>query len=170
MVNFCSFHLHGINVSDTAIEIDQGCHGKPITKSITASKGRDTPSALGNLVADAWLAATLQSPYQADMAFINPGQLRSSLTVTEASGGGVTYEDLYNVLPFGNTILTLTLTGDQIRLLVSVQPPHLPLVIKEVKPLLASIPQQVRACRFSCSARAAVFQAYPSSRPLGRCR
>lgn len=95
-----------------------------ITAEIDA-KRRDMPSTLGNLIADSFLTATLQAPYNAEMAFMNSGGIRASLAFKEATGtdpaGSVSYEDLYNVLPFGNTILTLTLTGEQVRQLLEEQ-------------------------------------------------
>jgi len=89
-----------------------------ITADISGSPGRDAPSSLANLVADSMLAATTKSPYNAEMAFINQGGIRANLTWIPASGaypaGRISYADIYKVLPFGNTIVTLTLTGDQI--------------------------------------------------------
>lgn len=90
-----------------------------ITVDINGSVNRDTPSALGNLVADSMLAATAGPPNNAVIAMVNQGGLRANLTWLPASGsrkaGGVTYADLYKVLPFGNTIVTLSMTGDQIK-------------------------------------------------------
>ena len=90
-----------------------------ITAGITGSPSRDTPSSLANLVADSMLAASRRPPNNAEIAMINQGGLRSDLTWVPATGdrkaGRLTYADLYEVLPFGNTIVTLTLTGDQIR-------------------------------------------------------
>ncbi len=90
-----------------------------ITGNINGSPGRDTPSSLANLVADSMLAATSKAPNNAQIAFINQGGLRSNLTWLPALGnqeaGRITYSDLYKVLPFGNTIVTISLTGDQIR-------------------------------------------------------
>ena len=90
-----------------------------ITGNINGSPGRDTPSSLANLVADSMLAATSKPPNNAQIAFINQGGLRSNLTWLPASGnqeaGRITYSDLYEVLPFGDTIVTISLTGDQIR-------------------------------------------------------
>ena len=90
-----------------------------ITADITRSPSRDAPSSLANLVADSMLAASRKPPNNAEIALINQGGLRSDLTWVPATGdrkaGRLTYADLYEVLPFGNTIVTLTLTGDQIR-------------------------------------------------------
>lgn len=90
-----------------------------LTDNINGSSGRDTPSSLANLVADSMLAATSKPPYNSQIALINQGGLRSNLTWLPATGdqkaGRLTYADLYEVLPFGNTIVTITMTGDQIR-------------------------------------------------------
>lgn len=88
-----------------------------ITSSMTVS--RDRPSAMGNLVADSMLAATRAAPYNATIAMINQGGVRSGMTQLPAGDGrvkgAVTYANLYKVLPFGNTLITVSLTGDQIR-------------------------------------------------------
>ena len=87
-----------------------------ITDDIKGSPGRDTPSSLANLVADSMLAATAND---AEFALVNPGGIRANLTWLPAEGelvaGRVTFADLYKVLPFGDTLVTITLTGQQIR-------------------------------------------------------
>ena len=85
-----------------------------ITNAIIATD-RSQPSSLGNMIADSWLASSLSSPSFAEIALINPGGIRASLACPEPGPCPVTYEDLYKVLPFGNTILTLTLTGEQLK-------------------------------------------------------
>jgi 5'-nucleotidase len=74
--------------------------------------------ALGRLIADAQLAATRGNGAQ--VAFTNPGGVRASL---HASGpdGTVTYADAYSVQPFGNSLVTMTLTGAQLKLLLEQQ-------------------------------------------------
>jgi 5'-nucleotidase len=68
-------------------------------------------SAIGQLVADAQLAATADAGAQ--IALMNPGGLRAAL----AGGpqGEVRYEDLFAVQPFYNNLVTLTLTGAQLQ-------------------------------------------------------
>jgi len=66
---------------------------------------------LGNLVTDAQLAATRGAGAQ--VAFMNPGGLRAPLASRRADGD-VTFGDLYLVQPFGNTLVTMTLTGEQV--------------------------------------------------------
>jgi 5'-nucleotidase len=70
----------------------------------------DGESPLGQLIADAHLAATADAG--AVVAFMNPGGIRASLE--SRNGGGVSYADVYSVYPFGNTLVTMTMTGAQI--------------------------------------------------------
>ena len=74
--------------------------------------------ALGRLIADAQLAATRGSG--ARIAFTNPGGIRTALR-TSAADGVVTYADAYAVQPFGNSLVTMTLTGDELRALLEQQ-------------------------------------------------
>jgi 5'-nucleotidase len=78
--------------------------------------GGDHP--LGRLIADAQLAATRGNG--AEIAFTNPGGVRASL---HASGrdGTVTYADAYSTQPFGNSLVTMTLTGAQLKVLLEQQ-------------------------------------------------
>lgn len=76
---------------------------------------RGVESAAGNLVADAQLWATSQSGAQ--IAFMNPGGVRSDLTyaASGAEGDGVvTYGEAFTFQPFGNTLQTFPMTGAQI--------------------------------------------------------
>lgn len=67
--------------------------------------GGDSP--LGDVIADSMLAA--MSPDHAVAAFMNPGGVRADLT-----GGTITYQQAYTVQPFGNEVVTVALTGEQI--------------------------------------------------------
>ncbi len=76
---------------------------------------RGVESAAGNLVADAQLWATSASGAQ--IAFMNPGGVRSDLTYAESDGEGdgvVTYGEAFTFQPFGNTLLTFPMTGAEI--------------------------------------------------------
>jgi 5'-nucleotidase len=76
---------------------------------------RGVESAAGNLVADAQLWAT--SSNFADVAFMNPGGVRSDLTYAESAGEGdgvVTFGEAFTFQPFGNTLVTFPMTGAQI--------------------------------------------------------
>lgn len=76
----------------------------------------ETP--LGDLIADAQRAAT-----HADIAFMNPGGVRADLVVKHAGqpDGAITYGEAFAVQPFGNDLVTMTLTGAQIRTLLEAQ-------------------------------------------------
>ncbi|MDQ5910089.1 MAG: Bifunctional metallophosphatase/5-nucleotidase, partial [Pseudomonadota bacterium] len=61
---------------------------------------------LGNLIADVLLASTAKSD-NAVAAIANSGGIRASL-----DQGDVTFEKALNVLPFGNTVVVVELTGE----------------------------------------------------------
>jgi 5'-nucleotidase len=75
-------------------------------------------NALGRLIADAHLAATRTQGAQ--LAFTNPGGLRAELRAS-AGDGVVTYADVFASQPFGNTLVTLTLTGAQLKQMLEQQ-------------------------------------------------
>jgi 5'-nucleotidase len=84
-----------------------------------------TPSALGestlgDVIADAQLAATSDaSRGGAQLALMNPGGVRADLNADDISGGEavgeVTYGEAFTVQPFGNSLVTKTMTGDMLR-------------------------------------------------------
>lgn len=89
-----------------------------ITATITRTTNAAGESALGDVIADAQLDATDDAGFgDAVIAFMNPGGIRADLPFS-ASGkvdGNVTYGEAFTVQPFGNSLVTLTLTGAQIR-------------------------------------------------------
>jgi 5'-nucleotidase len=86
-------------------------------------------SALGDVIADAQFAATQPAGLGgAQLAFMNPGGIRADMRVTDISSGGeapgeVTYGEAFTVQPFGNSLVTKTMTGDMIRRLLQQQFP-----------------------------------------------
>lgn len=84
-------------------------------------------SALGDVVADAQLAATAAPDRgAARVALLNPGGIRADLLASDVSAAGeatgeVTYGEAFAVQPFGNSLVTKTLTGEQIRALLEQQ-------------------------------------------------
>jgi 5'-nucleotidase len=92
--------------------------------SITETPSR-TPndageSVLGDIIADAQLAATrADSNGGAVIAFTNPGGVRTDISGKEA--GAVTYADVFASQPFRNQLVTLTLTGTQIKAMLEQQ-------------------------------------------------
>lgn len=86
----------------------------------------DGESALGNVIADAQLEATAPSDFGgAVIAFMNPGGIRAPIKYDQISGGEalgeVTFGELFNVQPFGNTLTVKTCTGAQIHALLERQ-------------------------------------------------
>lgn len=69
---------------------------------------------LGHLIADAQLAAT--SNAGAQIALMNPFGVRAPLT--PGADGVLTFGDLYAVQPFGNTLVTQSLTGAELKALL----------------------------------------------------
>jgi 5'-nucleotidase len=82
--------------------------------------GGDTDSPLGNLIADAQLAAT-RDPAKggAQIAFINSGGVRAGFRA--GADGSVTYGALFTLQPFGNTLVLLELTGAQLKTVLEQQ-------------------------------------------------
>jgi 5'-nucleotidase len=84
-------------------------------------------STLGNVIADAQLAATSSAATGgAVIAFMNPGGIRNDLLASAISSGGeapgeVTYGEAFTVQPFGNSLVTKTMTGAQVRSLLEQQ-------------------------------------------------
>jgi 5'-nucleotidase len=97
-----------------------------ITADITRTANAAGESALGDVIADAQLAATSPTDFGgAVVAFMNPGGIRADL-VHGASAGGekpgeVTYGELFSVQPFNNVLTVKTMTGDMIRRLLEQQ-------------------------------------------------
>lgn len=82
-----------------------------LAAAITRDESPAGESPLGQLVADAQLAATLDAGAQ--IALMNPGGIRTSLA--GADDGTLRYEDLFAAQPFANQLVTLTLTGAQLQ-------------------------------------------------------
>jgi 5'-nucleotidase len=72
-------------------------------------------SVLGNLIADAQLAAT-DTEQGAVAAFMNPGGIRADL-----DAGPITFEEAFTVQPFSNNVVTLDLPGAQLQCLLEQQ-------------------------------------------------
>ncbi|MED1468595.1 bifunctional 2',3'-cyclic-nucleotide 2'-phosphodiesterase/3'-nucleotidase [Bacillus salipaludis] len=92
---------------------------KPITgqvvgetaDAISNTANESGESALGNLIADGMKATT-----GTDFGFMNSGGIRNPLPK-----GTITWGDLFKVQPFGNDLVTMTITGDQVRTLLNQQ-------------------------------------------------
>jgi len=107
---------------------------KPIANrvigSITADIKRNSAdstaeSALGDVIADAQLAATApEAAGGAVVAMTNPGGIRTDLIYAQSVGegnGNVTYGEAFAVQPFSNTLVTMSLTGAQLKAVLEQQ-------------------------------------------------
>jgi 5'-nucleotidase len=85
-----------------------------VTAALLRVPGDSGESPLGDIIADAQLAATASADKGAAViAFTNPGGIRTD--IPGKSDGTVTYADLFASQPFRNQLVTLTLTGAQIK-------------------------------------------------------
>lgn len=83
---------------------------------------RGVESTLGNTVADVYLRAASNEAYSgtpAQIALMNPGGLRADLLKGE--DGIVSYREVADVQPFANTLVTVPLTGAQIKAILEQQ-------------------------------------------------
>jgi 2',3'-cyclic-nucleotide 2'-phosphodiesterase / 3'-nucleotidase / 5'-nucleotidase len=78
---------------------------------LTRTPNVDGEQILGNVIADA-----MRAEMKTDMAFMNPGGIRNDL-----NAGEITWGELFNVQPFGNDLIKMTVTGDIIRELLNQQ-------------------------------------------------
>jgi 5'-nucleotidase len=85
-----------------------------LTETLSRTPKNTGESPLGDIIADAQLAATSAAANGgAVIAFTNPGGVRADITHKE--NGAVTYGDLFASQPFRNQLVTITLTGKQIK-------------------------------------------------------
>jgi 5'-nucleotidase len=85
-----------------------------ITETLSRTPNASGESALGDVVADAQLAATSDAATGgAVIALTNPGGIRTDLI--RRPDGSVTYADVFASQPFRNQLVTLTLTGAQLK-------------------------------------------------------
>jgi 5'-nucleotidase len=97
-----------------------------ITATITRTNNAAGESALGDVIADAQLFQTAPAGFgDAVVAFMNPGGIRADLTYPSSPAGegdgNVTFGESFTVQPFGNSLVTMTLTGAQIETLLEQQ-------------------------------------------------
>lgn len=97
-----------------------------ISADITRTTTPAGESALGDVIADAQLYATAPAGFgEAVVAFMNPGGIRADFAYASSTAGegdgNVTYGEAFTVQPFGNSLVTLTLTGAEIDALLEQQ-------------------------------------------------
>ncbi|MGY6277983.1 bifunctional metallophosphatase/5'-nucleotidase [Methylomonas sp. MgM2] len=97
-----------------------------ISADISGTQNDAGESALGDLIADSQLAATRsKASGGAEIAFINQGSIRTDLSYASSRAGegdgNITYTEAFAVQPFGNNLVTMSLTGAQIHTLLEQQ-------------------------------------------------
>jgi 5'-nucleotidase len=96
-----------------------------ITADITRTQNLAGESALGDVIADGMLAYTQAAGAQ--LALMNPGGIRADLTHAFSPGGEapgqVTFGEVFTVQPFNNLVVTITLTGAQLKAVLEQQFP-----------------------------------------------
>jgi 5'-nucleotidase len=96
-----------------------------VTTDITRTGNLAGESALGDVIADAQHEATMGAGVgDADVAFMNPGGIRASIDFVSGGpelDGEFTFGEAFGVQPFGNSLVTMTLTGAQIDALLEQQ-------------------------------------------------
>jgi 5'-nucleotidase len=75
------------------------------TTALTGNQNESGESNLGDFITDAQRSVT-----STQIAITNPGGIRADI-----NSGDITWGELYTVQPFNNTMITMNLTGDQIR-------------------------------------------------------
>jgi uncharacterized repeat protein (TIGR01451 family) len=93
--------------------------------SVDLVRDYNAESNMGNLVADSmlWKADEYDDGVvngSVDIAFTNPGGLRADIEIPDGATTPytVTWGDTFNVLPFGNTLFLMDLTGEQVQTLL----------------------------------------------------
>jgi 5'-nucleotidase len=103
--------LGSVSLGEISTDITRGVQSNGTTEN------RGAESTLGNLVADAQLAAT--ADLGTELALMNPGGIRADLLYASSGDGdpdgNVTYREAATVQPFANTLVTMELTGAQLR-------------------------------------------------------
>ena len=92
-----------------------------ISSDITTAPNAGGESKLGDLIADGQLAdpSTTTGGQAPVIAFMNPGGIRTNLNYANSpwgeAPGAVTYDEAFQVQPFNNYLVSLSLTGAQIK-------------------------------------------------------
>jgi 5'-nucleotidase len=91
-----------------------------IAEALSRVPNETGESPLGDIIADAHLEATrTEANGGAVIAFTNPGGIRTD--IAKNADGAVSYADLFASQPFRNQLVTLTLTGAQIKTILEQQ-------------------------------------------------
>ncbi|HSD56772.1 MAG TPA: bifunctional UDP-sugar hydrolase/5'-nucleotidase [Methanotrichaceae archaeon] len=95
----------------TRLSLEIGSSAVDLDAQKKSMRSQEMP--LGNLIADAWLAWFPQ----ADMAAINGGGVRGDRIYPK---GPISYLTLNTILPFGNTLVLINMTGQEVKQMLEV--------------------------------------------------
>ncbi|KGN36208.1 bifunctional metallophosphatase/5'-nucleotidase [Knoellia subterranea] len=114
-----------------------GTHSEDILGDSSGNRGIETPMA--DVVADAILAGTDGADEGgAEIAFMNVGGVREDLPMAPKyaeAPGQITYAEAFDIAPFNNILVSVDLTGDQIRQVLEQQ--YQPVAARGSRPMLA---------------------------------
>ena len=114
-----------------------GTHTEDILGDSGGNRGIETPMA--DVVADAILAGTDgANEGGAQIAFMNVGGVREDLPMApkySEAPGQITYAEAFDIAPFNNLLVSIDLTGDQIRQVLEQQ--YQPVAARGSRPMLA---------------------------------
>lgn len=108
--------------AETLGQVPVGSISADILRGGTNGSDRGVESSLGNLIADVYLWAASNESFagtKAQIGIMNPGGLRDDLRY--GADGTLTYRAVANVQPFANTLVTVQLTGAQLRAVLEEQ-------------------------------------------------
>ncbi len=112
-------------IGSVTADLYEGGQPDPQIPVIPGYENEAGESSLGDVIADAQLAATSSAGTgNAVVAFMNPGGIRANITFAQSGtegDGNVTYAEAFTTQPFGNSLVTMTLTGTQIDTLLEQQ-------------------------------------------------
>lgn len=98
-----------------------------VNTDVTRTQNTAGESQLGDLIADAQLAdpSVVTNGQKPVIAFMNPGGIRSDLTYANSpygeAPGDITFEEAFTVQPFNNYLVSLDLTGAQVKQVLNEQ-------------------------------------------------
>ncbi|MBL8533108.1 MAG: bifunctional metallophosphatase/5'-nucleotidase [Betaproteobacteria bacterium] len=97
-----------------------------ISQTVDRSTNAACEHESGDLIADAQLAATQAPEFGgAVAAFMNPGGVRADFAFASSAAGegdgNITYGESFTVQPFGNSLVTMSVTGAQIKTMLEQQ-------------------------------------------------
>jgi 5'-nucleotidase len=121
---------YNTNISPVANQVVAILSGPVLNSELAAvspATGTTGEKPAGDLIADGMLASTSPTGFGgAQIAFTNSGGVRadySPATVTPSSPFTLTYGNAFTVTPFGNNLVTMTLTAQQLKDVLEMQFP-----------------------------------------------